>query len=72
MSHVLVKFKDIGSNKKCFEAECKVNLTAEWLRKQVKPYILSSVIEFHNLKNGNVGVFVGGVRKVGEIELGEQ
>lgn len=64
-----VKFINIGKDQKCFEDECKVKLTEEWLYKKVKPYILSSVIEFYNLENGNVGVFVGGVRQVGEIEV---
>jgi hypothetical protein len=64
-----VKFINIGKSEECFEDECKVKLTKEWLYKKVKPYILSSVIEFYNLQNGNVGVFVGGVRQVGEIEI---
>ena len=68
---MIVKFKEIGSTKQCFEAECNTKITPEWLRKQVKPYILSSVIEFYEIKNGNIGVFIGGVRQVGEIEVVE-
>lgn len=68
---MVVKFKNIGRGEHCFESECKSKLTREWLIKQIKPYIFSSDISFINMDNGNVAVFVGQVRQVGEIEIVE-
>lgn len=66
-----VKFIDIGREKKCFEEECKTKLTREWIEKKIKPYILNARVEILYLENGNMGLFVGEVRKVGELEIVE-
>lgn len=63
-----VKFVDVGRNKACFEAECDGDVNYEWLYTQVKPYLMSDMIEF--TFDGEVGfIIVGGFRHVGGFEI---
>lgn len=66
---MVVNFINVGRNNVSFKKECKSKLTKEWLIKQVKPYILSSCIEFFKTEDGKINIMVGTVRKMGEIEV---
>ena len=59
-----VKFIDVGRNKACWASECK-ELTYNWLYKQAKKVLRSSVIDFE--ENGTI--LVGGFRPVGRFEI---
>ena len=49
-----VKFINIGNRNVNFTKECKGDLNYEWLLKQVRPYLLSSTIDFeYNRKRNN-------------------
>ena len=48
-----VKFINIGNRKANFEKECKGELNYEWLLKQVRPYLLSPLIDFDRKRNHN-------------------
>lgn len=64
-----VKFINIGRNNENFVKECeKGKFTRKWLLKQVKPYLLSPIIDFEENMKGTITVFAG-MQTVGEIEI---
>lgn len=63
-----VKFINIGARNINFTKECNKELTYDWLIKQVRPYLLSSNIDFGENQKGNITVFAG-MQTVGEIEI---
>jgi hypothetical protein len=63
-----IKFTDVGRNKQTWEAVCKGQLTYDWMYEQVKPYILSSNIQF--AENG--AIVVGDVHTMGQFQIVEE
>ncbi len=62
-----VKFIDVGRNKKSWEAECKGQLTFDWLYSQAKKALMSSDIDFTD-----DGSILAGFRTVGRFEIVEE
>jgi hypothetical protein len=63
---MIVKFKDVGRNKKSWEAHCDGELTYKFMYGQVKSNaaIMSSDLEF-----GDNGTIFAGFRSVGTFEV---
>lgn len=64
---IRVKFIEVGRGKKSWEASYNGNTDdlEVWLRKQVRPFILSPHIEF-----SESGYIFAGMRMVGRFEIG--
>lgn len=64
-----VYFENIGYSNACFEAECKGELTYEWLYEKVKPYCMSRILEFIYNEETNEGTISGGLRIIGRFKI---
>lgn len=57
---MIVKFIDIGRNKKNFEKkQDEEKITYDWLITELRPYILSHEIDLTQDSKGNINVCVG-------------
>ena len=63
-----VKFINIRARNINFTKECNKEFAYDWLLKQVRPYLLSSNIDFGENRKGTITVFAG-MQTVGEIEV---
>ena len=61
---MLVKFIEVGRNKRSWESECKGELNYNWLYKEAKKALMSSEIDF-----SDNGIIFAGFRNVGRFEV---
>lgn len=64
-----VYFEKVGYSNAYFEAECKGELTYEWLYKKVKPYCMSRILDFSYNEETNEGIIFGGLRTIGGFKI---
>ena len=64
-----IYFENVGHSNQYFRAECKGELTYEWLYRQVKPYCKSRNLNFRYDEETGLGIIIGGLRIIGGFRI---
>lgn len=66
---MLVKFIEIGKNRENFDCiQDDEKITYDWLKQKVRPYILSSELDFEENAKGDILIYAG-FYNVGKIKI---
>lgn len=64
-----VYFSNVGYGNRAWAAECKGELTYEWLYEQIKPFVKSRDIEFCYDEHTGLGLIFGGLHTIGGFRI---
>lgn len=64
-----VHFSNVGYGNRSWTAECKGELTYEWLYNQIKPFVKSRDIEFRYDEYTGLGLIFGGLHTIGGFQI---